>query len=104
MWLGSQNLPATQKHSRAQNKQMTAVGYISHTEEIVKVSWSLLQNDGAAALKLLERSPLPPPLSAKNLLGGRTKIPNVHRIRRINHHPVESDEDSAYGTILDTED
>jgi len=38
---GSQNLRATQKESRAQNKQMTAVGYISDTEEIVKASWSL---------------------------------------------------------------
>jgi len=28
IWLGSQNLGATQEESRAQNKQMTAVGYI----------------------------------------------------------------------------
>jgi len=47
---------------------------------------------------------LPPPLSAKNLPGGRTQILNVHRIRRINSHPVESDEDSAPGSISDTED
>jgi len=40
MWQGSQNLRATQKESWAQNKQMTAVGYISDTEEIVKASWS----------------------------------------------------------------
>jgi hypothetical protein len=32
---GSQNLRATQKESRAQHKQMTAVGYISDTQEIV---------------------------------------------------------------------
>jgi len=38
MWQGSQNLCATQKESRAQNKQMTTVGYISDTEEIVKSS------------------------------------------------------------------
>jgi len=73
MWQGSQNLCATQKESRAQNKQMTAVGYISDPEEIVKASWSLFQHDGAAAFKLSERSPLPPPpLSAKDLPGGRT--------------------------------
>ena len=36
MWQGSQNLRATQKKSDAQNKQMTAVQYISDTEEIVK--------------------------------------------------------------------
>jgi hypothetical protein len=84
MWQGSQNLCATQKESCAQNKQMTAVGYISDTKEIIKASWSLFQHDGAAAFKLSERSPFPPPLSAKDLPGGRTQILNVHRIRRIN--------------------
>jgi len=53
-WQGSQNLPAAQKESRAQNKQMTAVGYISDTEEKVKASWSNFQHDGAAAFKLSE--------------------------------------------------
>jgi len=51
MWQGSQNLRATQKESHAQNKQMTTIGYISDTEEIVKASWSLFQHDGAAAFK-----------------------------------------------------
>jgi len=104
MWQGSQYLRATQKESRAQNKQMTAVGYISDTEEIVKASWSLFQHDGAAAFKLSERSPLPPALSAKDLPGRRTQILNVRRIRRINRHPVECDEDSAPESISDTED
>jgi len=104
MWQGSQNLCATQKESHAQNKQMTAVGYISDTEEIIKASWSVFQHDGAAPFKLSERSPLPPPLSAKDLPGGRTQILNVRRIRRINRHPVESDEDSAPESISDTED
>jgi hypothetical protein len=104
MWQGSQNLRATQKESRAQNKQMTAVGYISDIEEIVKSSWSLFQHDGAAAFTLSERSPLPPALSAKDLPGGRTQILNVRRIRRINRHPVERDKDSAPESILDSED
>jgi hypothetical protein len=91
MWQGSQNLCATQEESRAQNKPMTAVGYISDTEEILKASWSLFQHDGAAAFKLSERSPLPPPLAAKDLPGGRTKIFNIREIRRIKRHPVESD-------------
>jgi hypothetical protein len=104
MWQGSQNLRATQKESRAQNKQMTTVGYISDTEEIVKASWSLFQHDGGATFKLSERSPLPPALSAKNLPGGRIQILNVRRIRRINCHAVESDEDSLCESILDTED
>jgi len=104
MWQGSQNLRATQKESRAQNKQMTAVGFISDTEEIVKACWSLFQHDGAAAFKLSERSPLPPALSAKDLPAGRTQILNVHRIRSIYRHPVKSDDDSAPESISDTDD
>jgi hypothetical protein len=104
MWQGSQNLRATQKKSRAQNKLMTAVGYISDTEEIVKASWSLFQHDGAAAFKLSERTPLPPALSAKDLPGGRIQILNVRQIPRINRHPVESDDDSAPESISDTDD
>jgi hypothetical protein len=104
MLQGSQNLRATQKESCAQNKQMTAVGYISDTEQMFKASRSLFQHDGAAAFKLSERSPLPPPLSEKDLPGGRTQILNVRRIRRINHHPVEGDEDSAPESISDPED
>jgi len=74
MWQGSQNLPAIQKESRAQNKQKTAVGYISDTEEIVKASWSLFHHNGAAAFKLSQRYPLPPPVSAKDHPGGQTQI------------------------------
>jgi hypothetical protein len=59
MWQGSQNLRATQKECGAQDKQMTAIGYISDTEELVKASWSLFQRDGAAAFKLSGSSPLP---------------------------------------------
>jgi len=100
---GSQNLRATQTESRAQNKQMTAVGYILDPEDIIKAPHSLFEHDGAAALTLSERSPLPPALSAKDLPGGRTQSLNVHQIRRIDHHPVESDEDSAPAIISDTE-
>jgi len=104
MWQGSHNLSATQKESCAQNKQMTAVGYISNTEEIVKASWSLFQHDGAAAFKLTERSPFPPALSANDLPGGWTKLINIRRIRRINLHPVDIDEDSTPESFSDTED
>jgi len=104
MWQGSQNLSATKKESCGQNNQMTTVGYISDTEEIVKASWSLFQHDGAAAFKLSERSPLSPALSAKDLPGGRTQILNVRRIRRINRHPVASDKNSAPESISDTDD
>jgi hypothetical protein len=44
-----QNLRGTQEESCAQNEQMTAVGYISDTDENVKASWPLFQPDGAAA-------------------------------------------------------
>jgi len=104
MLQGSQNLCGIQKEFRDQNKQMTAVGYISYTEEIVKASWSLFQHDGAAAFKLSERSPLPPALSANDLPGRRTEILNVRRIRRIIRHPVESDETSALDSFSDTDD
>jgi len=104
MWQGSENQCATQKKSRAQNKQLTAVGYILDMEEIVTASWSHFQHDGAATFELSERSPLPPAVSAKDLHGGRTQILNVRQIWRINHHPVTSDEDSTPESISDTED
>jgi hypothetical protein len=104
MWQGSQTLrTTTQKESRAQNKQMTAVGYISVTEEIVKASWSNFHHDGAAAFKLSEKSPVPPALSAKDLPGRQSQVLNVRRIKRIDrHHPAESDEDSSPESISDT--
>jgi hypothetical protein len=103
MWQASQNLCATQKESQAQDKQITALGYISDTEEIVKASWSLFQHDGAAAFKLAEWSPLPPPFSVKDLPGGQTQILNIRQIRRIIHRAIERDEDSSPECILDTE-
>jgi len=103
MWQGSQNIRVTQEESRAHNKQMTAIRYISDTEDIFKASWSLFQHDRVAAFKLSERSPLPPPLPATNRPGEWTQVLNVRRIRRINRHPVESDEDSAAESILDTD-
>jgi len=104
MWQCSQNLRATQKESGAQNKQITAVGYISATEEIVKASWSLFQHDGAAAFKLSGGSPLPPALSGKDLPGGRTQNLNVRQIRRINRPAVGSDEDRAPESIAHSDD
>jgi hypothetical protein len=104
IWQGSQNLSATQKVSRTQDKQMTAIGYISDTEEIVNASWSLIQHDGAAAFKMSERSRLPPALSAKDLPGGRTHMLNVRQIHRINRYSVESDTDSIPERIVDTDD
>jgi len=103
MWQGSQNSRATQKALLAQNKEMTTVGYISETEEIIKASCSNFQLDGAAAFKLSERSPLPQALSAKDLPGRRTQVLNFRWICRIDHYPSESDENSAPENISDTE-
>jgi len=103
MWQGSQNLRTTQTESRARNKQMAAVEYISDMEESVKASWSIFRHDSAAAFKLSERSPLPPALSAKQLAGGQTQVLNVRQIRRIDRHPAESDDDSAPESVSDTE-
>jgi hypothetical protein len=83
---------------------MTAEGYISDTEGMVKACWSLLQHDGPAVFKLSERSPMPEALSAKNLPGGQTQTLNVRRIRRINHHPVKREENKAPESISDTDD
>jgi len=103
MWQGSQHLRTTQKESRAQNKQITAVGYISDTEESIKASWSLFQHDGAAAFELTGRSQLPPALSRKELAGGRTQVLKVCWIRRFSCDPVEGDDDSAPESIPDTD-
>jgi len=100
---GQPNLRATQKESRAQNKQMTAVRYISDTEEIFNAFWTNFQPDGTAAFKLSERSPEPLTLSAKDLFGERTRILNVCRINKIDQHPAESDEDSPPKCVSDTE-
>jgi len=102
MWQDTYNLHATHKESCAPNKQITALWYISDTKEIVKASRSLFQHDGMAAFKLSERSPLPPALSVKDLLGGLTEILIVHRIRRIDCHPVKYVEDSAPESISGT--
>jgi len=73
MWQGSQNLRATQRESRTQNKQRTAVEYISDTKEIVNASCTNFQHNGAAAFKLLQRSPRPPLCLQRTSLGGEHK-------------------------------
>jgi len=54
MLKGSKNLHAAQKESCNQEQLMTAIEYISDTEEIIKASSSNFQNDGAAAVIMLE--------------------------------------------------
>ena len=92
MWQGRHNLGATKNKPCAKNKQMASGAYSSDMKEIVQASRSLFQHDGAAAFKLSERSPLPPALY---LPERRTQILNVHQDRRLNRHPVQSDEDCA---------
>ena len=78
---GSHNLRGTQKKSGTQNMQMTAVGYISDTEKMIKASWSHFQHDGAAAFEFSERSQLRPTLSVKDFPAGQTEVLNVRQIR-----------------------
>jgi hypothetical protein len=82
---------------------MTAIGYIYDRKEIVKASWVLFHHDGAAAFILSERSLLPPGLYATDLTGGQIGIFNVHQIRRFNHHPDDSEEESTPQRILESE-
>jgi len=82
---------------------MTAVGYISDTEEIVNASRTIFQHDGATAFELSERSRQPPALSAKDLRGAQTQILNVCRLKQIDRHRAKSDEDRACESISDTE-
>jgi len=103
MLQGSNNLHATQTANRAQTKQTTAIGYILNTEEILKASSLLFQQDGAAAFESSIWSPLLPGLSAKNLSGWRTQKFTVHQIRRTDCHPLESHEDTKHGNISNTE-
>jgi hypothetical protein len=103
MWQGSWIIRATQRESGAQKKQMTAVRYISDTEEIVNASWPNLQHDGAAVFKLSERSPQPPAMSAEDLLGRRTQIFNLGWIQNIDCHRAEGNEESAPVSISDAE-
>jgi len=67
LWQGSQSLQVTQMESHRQNKQFTAVGYISDTEEIVKPYWSNILLDGVGGFELSAKSPVPAALSAKDL-------------------------------------
>jgi hypothetical protein len=82
---------------------MTFVGYISDIKEIITASSSQFQHDGVVVFQLSEGSRLPPGLSAYDIPGGRTQTFNVHLIRRMNSHLVESDEDRALENILDYE-
>jgi len=103
MWPGSLILHFIQRESHIQNKQMTAVGYISDMKEIVTASWLLFQHAGVAAFKFSERLPLPQALSTKDLPGGQTQLLNVCQMRRINDHLVENDEDSALESVSNPE-
>jgi hypothetical protein len=50
----AKTLHAAQKESCNQETLMTAIEYISDAEEIIKASSSNFQNDGAAAVTMLE--------------------------------------------------
>jgi hypothetical protein len=105
MWDGSQKLRRMQRAARAQNREMTAMGFISDTEETVNEGWSSFKHDGVAAFKASERTcGLPASLPQTELPDGRTQILNVRRIRRINRSALESDQESTSDMDTDSED
>jgi hypothetical protein len=55
MWQGSNNLCDTQMESNFQIRQMTAVGYISDSKQIVIPSSSNFTHDDVAVMKLSEK-------------------------------------------------
>lgn len=97
------NQYAIKKESWAENKQITAVGYVSGMEEMLKASCALFQHDGVAEIKLSERSPLRPAVSVKDLPAGRTEISNIFRINSNGRHRVGNDKNTAPDLITDCE-
>lgn len=88
IWQVCQSLCATQMESCAQNKQITAMKYISDTKEIVKASWLLFQHHGPAGFKSSEGSPSPSALSANELPGAPTDQLKVRQMRKVHRHPA----------------
>jgi len=82
---------------------MTAVEYISDTTEIIKASHSKFQPDVVVAFEFSERSLLTPALPAKHHSAERTQVFDVRQIKRIDHHPAESDQGSTAVNICNTE-
>jgi len=66
------------------------------------MTYSTKTRSNTAAFKLLEKSPVPPAWSTKDLPGVWTQVLNVRLITRIDRHPAESDEDSSPQSISDT--
>jgi hypothetical protein len=79
----SENLYGTWKECHCQNTKLTAVRFISNTEEISNASCSNFPYDSAAAIKVSKGSPEPPPLSAKYFSGEQTEAFNVWQINTI---------------------
>src|ERR1700749_1030580 len=80
MWDGSQKLRRMQQEARAQNSEMTAMGYISDTDEMVDAGWESFKHDGATAFKVIEQnSGLPTSLPHSELLHGKTKVLKVRQ-------------------------
>lgn len=103
LWRGSQELRVTQKASRAQNAAMTAMGYISDTEETQEKSWSTFAHDGVVAFKSNEKA-LPKSLPLTEIGDGQARVRHFRRIRRIDRHPNDTDGDSGGEGHSDTED
>jgi len=101
---GSQNLPTTRRKSHKHKRHMSRIGYIWNTEEIISTSWLNFQHGGVDACKLSEWSPFPPAVSSNQLPGERNQLRNVHPITSIDHHLVDSDDNSKPWSLSATKD
>lgn len=101
LWQGSLKLRRMQKDARAQNKSMTAIGYISDTEETEDMSSSSFHHDGSQAFITSGQRSLPPALSKDDLLDGENKVLYIKPVHRLNRN---IDEDSASEIDTDRED
>ena len=95
MWDGSQRLRATQKAVRSQNTQMTALGYISDTEECGERISTDLADDGEVAFRSYVECAPPKTLPLSSLINGKTKVLKLHRIRRVDRLSTQTDDESA---------
>jgi hypothetical protein len=69
IWQRSQSLHAIQKEFYSPDKQGIAVGYISDSEVVIKISCPLSPPHGGGTYKMSERSSLPSAFPSKDLPG-----------------------------------
>lgn len=104
IWKGSQNICTRLKESHTKHKHITAVEYISDTEEILNTSCSPSEHGGGVAeFKLSQWFPFKPAWSTNDLPGGQTQPLTLCWISTIHRHQVMSNDVTASERISDTD-